>query len=144
IHAAIEGFVADYPNNPHFRRVPFVDAPTFLNQIALLLRPGYEEKQAIGTRVRLGELPYGLLAAAISKPYAAVLLERAAGILVAREFDPVSHDAEVQSAAATIDGSVVVDTSALATMAGVRDLWTLFVSAFHRILSSDLQLADAY
>jgi hypothetical protein len=84
------------------------------------------------------------LAAAIARPYAAVLLERAAGILVAREFDPNGHEAEVRSAADTIDGSIVIDTSALATLAGVRDLWTVFVSAFHRILSSDLQLADVH
>ncbi len=143
IRQAVERYVAEFPDSRYLRRIEFVDSETFLRDIASVLRPGHEQRQALGERVAQGQLPYGLLAAALSEPYAAALLERAAGHLVAHDYNPVELAEDIRLASRSFGGAVVVDTSALATLAGVPQLWDRITSTFHRVVTADIAWADA-
>lgn len=84
------------------------------------------------TKVREG-LPYGLLAAAGNRPYAAALIHRAAGCLPIATADRARNEAEVAAARAAIGKPVAVDVSTLVVGGYIRGSWPDLRGSFARL-----------
>lgn len=100
------------------------------------LRPSLEANaRAIADmteKVRRG-WPYGLLASAGHRPYAAALIHRAAGCLPIATADLARAETELVVAEASLGQPVVVDVSTLVVAGYVRTLWPQLRAAFSRL-----------
>lgn len=83
-------------------------------------------------KVRQG-WPYGLLATAASRPYAATLIHRAAGCLPIATIDSGRRDAELAVAREAVDRTVAVDVSTLVLVGHIRAAWPDIRGAFARL-----------
>jgi|GEM_PF-3853376 len=83
-------------------------------------------------KVRQG-WPYGLLAAAGHRPYAAALIHRAAGCLPIATADPVRVEAEVAAARAALGKPVSLDVSTLVMNGYIRSSWPDLRGSFARL-----------
>jgi hypothetical protein len=100
------------------------------------LRPSLEANaRAINEmteKVRQG-WPYGLLATAARRPYAATLIHRAAGCLPIATIETSRIDAELDAARQAIRKSVVLDVSTMVVAAHIRSAWPDLRGAFARL-----------
>jgi tetratricopeptide (TPR) repeat protein len=100
------------------------------------LRPSLEANaQAIEEmteKVRQG-WPYGLLASVAHRPYAAVLLQRAAGWLPIATVDAARAEGELEIARAFLGKPVVVDVSTLVIGGHLRRLWPQLRASYARL-----------
>lgn len=80
--------------------------------------------------VREGRLPLGALAAAASRPYAAMLIEQSCGIQYAVTADINAFQQEVETAKQAINGEVVIEASVLAVATLLPGRWPALRSAF--------------
>ncbi len=106
-----------WPESSQLSSVTVPDDPTeVLDAMAERVRTTPEQERAIReltSKIVVGELPLGVLAAAVEKSYAEVTIKRGVDILPARHPDPAEHVTSTNAAIEAIDGSVVIDTTAL-------------------------------
>lgn len=77
--------------------------------------------------------PYGMLASAAHRPYAATLIHRAAGCLPIATMETGRVDAELDAARQAISGTIVLDVSTMVVIAYIRDVWPDLRGAFARL-----------
>jgi hypothetical protein len=80
--------------------------------------------------VREGKLPLGVLAAAVSRPYAAMLIEQSCGVQYAVTADPNVFQQEVEIARRALNGEVATEASTLAVVTLLPGRWLTLRSAF--------------
>ena len=80
--------------------------------------------------VREGKLPLGVLAAAVSRPYAAMLIEQSCGVQYAVSPDTSAFRQEVEIARRALNGEVATEASTLAVVTLLPGRWPTLRSAF--------------
>lgn len=71
--------------------------------------------------VRASHVPLGLLAGAVNRGYATLIIQRAMGVLVAESPEDAEHELETVAAREHFDREVVVDASTVVTLTGLSD-----------------------
>jgi hypothetical protein len=89
-----------------------------------------------------------MLAASRGRPYAQALIQRACGPIVAMTLDPVRFDREIAAVRASLNQSVVVETSALTTATLLPDRWPALRAVFAELVVprnvlQDIQITGA-
>lgn len=92
--------------------------------------------------VREGKLPIGALAAAASRPYAAMLIEQSCGMQYAISADRNAFQQEVETAKQAINGEVVIEASTLAVVTLLNNRWPALRSAFSTVRLPRSALVD--
>lgn len=113
LHESTEGFLADFPASPYFRRYQFTTPEEFLEQVGGLLRTGSEDYADAVQKALRGSLPSGFLAALAGKPYGEALLRRAPGCLPIAPPELQVLEQQQEHYRAAHDATVVVEPSAL-------------------------------
>lgn len=146
-HTAMAEFTDQWPDSRRLVSVPVPEDPAeLLTKMSEFVRTTPEQQEArreLTSKIVVGELPLGVLAAAVSRTYAEVILNRGVDIIPARHPDPAEHAACIQAAREALDTDVVIDTTALVV--------TRLLGADHqgrahgafRLLTVDNILADA-
>lgn len=114
-----EDFLRRFPASKYFRAIEATDEDELLRRLGSILRPTAERWQTTSRLVAEGA-PAGLLAAVARRPYAAIWPHRAPGNL------PITaEDTRVRDADDWLNRTpeVVVDASALHTLALLPELW---------------------
>lgn len=75
----------------------------------------------LARRVLVGQMPIGMLAGVLGRSYATLIIQRGIGVLPAASPDDTEHYNEVETAAASFNQTVVVDSAAVVTLAGLED-----------------------
>jgi hypothetical protein len=117
--SATEDFLARFPGSQYFRSVPMGPPEDPLAPFAEGLRRQYEQTHAVFERVSRGELPLGVLSTISGRSLTEASLRRAAGGVIA--FTPGSAELEAEAAAAALNGRVVVDQTAVHSLALLDD-----------------------
>lgn len=81
--------------------------------------------QDLARRALVGQMPIGMLAGVLGRSYATLVIQRGLGVLPAASPDDNEHYSEVETAAASFDRTVVVDSATVVTLAGLADRTTL-------------------
>jgi len=141
LHAATAEYTERFPDSTVFRAVPIPDDDP-LAPLINELRDRHEALEDIGTQVRNGRLPLGMLADATGGSYAEATLQRAAGFV--RCHDP-SRNAQGQAAVKTaLDHPVVLDTTTAHTLALLDpDTRSRLLAVFGQVLATDPAYRDA-
>jgi tetratricopeptide (TPR) repeat protein len=92
--------------------------------------------------VREGRLPVGALAAAASRPYAAMLIEQSCGVQYAVTADSTAFRQEVKTAQQAINSEVMTEASALSVATLLTGRWPSLRSAFSTVRLPRPALAD--
>lgn len=119
-----------------------IDGLNFAEMIRAHLAPRAEQDRLLLSLVRQGRLPLGLVAASRARPYAQALIQRACGPLVAMTVDPSRFHWEIAAATASLNQSVVVETSALTTATLLPDRWPSLRAAFAELVAPRNVLHD--
>ncbi len=106
------------------------------------LLPHASQLNGTADLVRAGKLPLGALAAAASRPYAAMLLEQSTGAQYAVNPDNDALKDEIEVAKQALGGDVVIETSALALVTLLPRRWPALRSAFSTVRLPRPALAD--
>jgi tetratricopeptide (TPR) repeat protein len=124
-------FLEEHPAHPGFFAITIPTDPDQLREtLRPYLEPGSQSFMDLREQVNDVRLPYGVLATNTGRPYAAALLQRAAGCYPIHPADEeVAHD-EVLAARQAVNGPVVVDTSALTVASYLPELWPRLLSTF--------------
>ena len=146
-HAAMADFSDRWPESSQLSSVTVPDDPTeVLDAMAERVRTTPEQERAIReltSKIVVGELPLGVLAAAVEKSYAEVTIKRGVDILPARHPDPAEHVTSTNAAIEAIDGSVVIDTTALLVTRLLNPELRANAHGAFRLLTVDDALTDA-
>jgi hypothetical protein len=94
------------------------------------LAPEAERIEYLQRQVREGHASLATVAAVTSRSYAAALLQRACGVVVAVTPDPDPYDRELKAAEAALDGPVVIQSSAVAVATLIPRRWAGLRGAF--------------
>jgi hypothetical protein len=97
------------------------------------LVPHTGQLNAAADLVRAGKLPLGALAAAASRPYAAMLIEQSCGIQYAVSPDSDALKREIEVAKHAVSGEVVTEASTIAVVTLLPQRWPALRSAFSAI-----------
>lgn len=116
-HAA--NFLERFPTSAYLTSIPTTDEDELVSRLGAMLRPAAERWQRAKRAVDAGG-PTGLLAAAASRPYAAVWPHRAAGHLPMTAPDVTGSD---RADLLAMSASVAVDASVMHTLALLPELW---------------------
>jgi nucleoside phosphorylase/tetratricopeptide (TPR) repeat protein len=138
-----ERFFTAFPDSSLLRLVPISGPEDILRLAQKDLAEGSDELRLLEGSVRAGAMPYGLLAAAIGRPYAIVVAGRGAGFLVAAPRSPDEADSGQEAASTALGGSVVADTTVFAVAGLVADGWQDLSSKFHRVSATNAAVRDA-
>ena len=130
-HAA--DFIDKFPTSPYLTSIETTDEDEFTRRLEALLRPAAERFQNAANAVAHGA-PAGLLAAAAGRPYAAIWPHRAPGHLPLTATDVRQSDASDWVARSA---QVVVDASAIHTLALVPELWPHVRAATKELVTTD-------
>ncbi len=122
--------------------VDFDDPEAVLAEFRRRLEPDAAQYAEVRRHVARGELPVGMLAVATRKPYTQALLQRAPGFLPAYPVDPALANQERQLATDALDGTVVVEPSAVHLASLVPERWPNLLAAFAHVQIPDASLHD--
>jgi len=139
---ATEAFFERFPSSTLLQRITVNDPDALLAEFRRQLEPGAAQYAEIRRHVAQGEYPVGMLALAARKPYAEALLRRGAGFLLAHPADPTLAELEVQLAKDSLDGTVVIEPSALHLASLIPDRWPDLRAAFAHVQVPDASLQD--
>lgn len=132
--ARIAGFINEHPAHPGFFSISLPDDPEeIIETLRPYLEPGTQELEDLRRQVAEARLPYGVLSAHAGRPYAAALVQRAAGCLPINTSDDPITLRESSDARAALQKSIVVDTSALAVAYFVKSVWPRVLGSFRTL-----------
>nr|WP_144298906.1 hypothetical protein [Streptomyces sp. TLI_235] len=89
-----------------------------------------ETHRQVCKAIRDGDAALGLAASSIRRPYLLSLIQRTAGLIPACSTDPAVTEAEHSAAAAALDGTVVIDPSALVVTGLLPGRWDRLLAHF--------------
>ncbi|GAA1068890.1 hypothetical protein GCM10009665_74130 [Kitasatospora nipponensis] len=92
-----------------------------------------ETHRQVCQAIRDGDAALGLAASSIRRPFLLSLIQRAAGLIPACSTDPAATEAEERAAAAALDGTVVIDLSALVVTGLLPERWDRLLAHFTAI-----------
>jgi hypothetical protein len=129
--AELQSYAARYPGSP----LTMIDVHDIdlVELIRTQLVPHAGDLDHAADLVREGKMPLGALAAAASRPYAAMLIEQSCGPQYAVTADSAEFQHEVHRAKQAINSEVVAETSALAIATLLPDRWSALQSAFSTV-----------
>jgi PIN domain associated with the TPR-GreAB-C-PIN system len=139
---ATESFFERFPSSTLLQRITVEDPEALLLEFRRQLEPGAAQYAEIRQHVAQGEYPVGMLAVAARKPYAEALLRRGPGFLLAYPGDPTLAEHELRLAADTLDGTMVIEPSALHLACLIPDRWPDMRAAFAHAQVPDASLQD--
>lgn len=146
-HAATAEFIETWPDSSRLVSVPVPEDPTvLLEMMGRFVRTTPEQQELrreLTTKIVLGELPLGVLAAAVRRSYAEIVLNRGLDVIPARHPDPAEHAACLKTARQALDGSVVIDTTALVVTRVLEPDHRTAILGLFRLVTVDDVLADA-
>jgi hypothetical protein len=129
--ARIGQFLEEHPAHPGFFAITIPTDPHQLREtLRPYLEPGSQSFVDLREQVNDARMPYGVLATNTGRPYAAALVQRAAGCLPIRPADDQIAQDEVHAARQAANGPVVVDTSTLTIASYLPELWPRLLSTF--------------
>jgi tetratricopeptide (TPR) repeat protein len=137
-------FFERFPSSMLLKRitVDFDDPEAVLAEFRRQLEPGAAQYAEVRRQVVRGELPIGMLAVAAGKPYTEALLRRGPGFLPAYSAGTTLAEQERQLATDALDGTVVVEPSALNLVSLIPDRWPNLLAAFAHVQIPDASLDD--
>jgi tetratricopeptide (TPR) repeat protein len=130
LQQATGAFFERFPASTLLQRITVEDPEALLNEFRRQLEPGAAQYAEIRRHVAQGEYPVGMLAMAARKPYAEALLRRGPGFLLAHPADPALAEHELQLATDALDGTAVIEPSALHLASLIPDRWPDILAAF--------------
>lgn len=134
LHELTEAFLERFPGSGYFRRIEFTSVEDLLS----LLRDELAERGAAlaeaAQRIDDEALPQGVLSSYSGRPYAEVLLRRAAGFAPIARADRASKEREMENARVALNRRVVIDTSALVSLSYIPARWRDVISAFDSVV----------
>jgi tetratricopeptide (TPR) repeat protein len=139
---ATEAFFQRFPSSTLLQRITVSDPEALLAEFRRQLEPGAAQYAEICRHVAQGEYPVGMLAMAARKPYAEALLRRGPGFLLAHPADPALAQDERQVATDVLDGTVVIEPSALHLASLIPHRWPDLRAAFAHVQVPDASLHD--
>lgn len=139
---ATEAFFQRFPSSTLLQRITVDDPEALLVEFRRQLEPGAAQYAEIRRHVAQGEYPVGMLAMAARKPYAEALARRGPGFLLAHPADPALAGHELQLAAEALDGTVMIEPSALHLASLIPDRWPDLRAAFAHVQVPDASLHD--
>jgi tetratricopeptide (TPR) repeat protein len=137
-----EAFFERFPSSTLLQRITVEDPEALLVEFRRQLEPGAAQYAEIRQHVAQGEYPVGMLALAARKPYAEALLRRAPGFLLAYPGDSTLAEHELRLATDALDGTVVIEPSALHLACLIPDRWPDICAAFAHAQVPDASLQD--
>jgi hypothetical protein len=127
----ISRFLEEHPAHPGFFAITIPTDPEQMSEtLRPYLEPGSQGFMDLRRQVNDVRMPYGVLATYTGRPYAAALLQRAAGCFPIHPADDQVAQDEAHAARQAANGAVVVDTSALTVATYLPELWPRLLSAF--------------
>jgi tetratricopeptide (TPR) repeat protein len=129
--AELQNYTLRYPDGP-LTMIDLQDVD-LIEVIRAQLVPHAGELNQAADLVREGRLPLGALAAAASRPYAAMLIEQSCGIQYAVTADSNAFQQEVETARQAMNGEVVIEASVLAVATLLPARWPALRSAFSTV-----------
>lgn len=147
LHAEMESFFEQWPDSPLLRRFSAENIQALIAQMTDMVRPTDEQLQLqrkLGRQLLLGQVPLGVLPAAVRKPYAEIVIKRGVGFLAARHIDPAEQDSMIETAQSAIDRDVVIDTTAAVVLDLLSDdVRRVVLGSVAAVLTPDEVLLDA-
>ncbi|WP_436500377.1 NACHT N-terminal Helical domain 1-containing protein [Actinokineospora sp. HUAS TT18] len=147
LQRASENFFELWPESSLLRRIRGDDLQALVAQMNEMARESPEQRQMkreLLNKVELGQLPVGVLSAALPRSYAEIVLRRAPTVLQAVHADLSEHRMCLQSASTTARSTVVVDTTTVAVLDTLpHSIRSLALGLFRRVITCDLTLHDA-
>ncbi|GHD54800.1 PIN domain-containing protein [Streptomyces galbus] len=144
LRAATESYLERFPASTVFRAVSVGPPDNPLANLTEELRSAHEHTKEVREKVAGGELPAGLLSLAAGRTYAETCVRRTAERPVVYAADFPVQSAETEAVQSALRGRVVLDTSAVATLAlldpGVSEQ---LVGHLQAVTTTDQLLADA-
>ena len=141
-NAAWELFVERYPNSKGIYLVQYGKPEELVSYLENTLKPGAAQVDNFKDQVAKARLPYGILSAAIRRPYTAALLHRGAGCLPIYPGDRSTAALDRTDALAALGKQVVVDSSTLVLASFTPGLWGHIQRAFSSVGITDIAFAD--
>jgi len=132
-HNAIDDFFDRFPESQHLERIPFGSPEEIFQGLRERLEPGARHYRNLVREVSLFQKPYIVLAAAAGRPYALAFIQRAAGCLTVSVSEPVLMTEEIGFATEALNGTLIIDASAIVTASLIPEIWPITVRAFQRI-----------
>jgi tetratricopeptide (TPR) repeat protein len=129
---ALQDYTARHPDGPI--RTIAIDGLNFAEMMRAQLAPHAEQDRLLVSLVRQGRLPLGMLAASRGRPYAQALVQHACGPIVAMTLDPGRFDREIAAVRASLNQSVVVETSTLTTATLLPARWPALRAVFAELV----------
>jgi tetratricopeptide (TPR) repeat protein len=144
LQQATEAFFERFPSSVLLESitVDFDDPEAVLAEFRRRLEPGAAQYAEIRRHVVQGSFPVGMLAMAAGKTYTEALLHRAPGFLPAYPVDPTLAGQEQQLATDALDGTVIVEPSALYLASLIPEQWPHLLAAFAHVQIPDGSLRD--
>ena len=146
-HAATAEFIDTWPDSSRLVSVSVPEDPTDLLEVMgrfVRTTPEQQElRRELTAKIVLGELPLGVLAAAVRRGYAEIVLNRGLDVIPARHPDPAEHAACLEIARQALDASVVIDTTALVVTRLLEPDHRTAAHGLFRLVTVDDVLADA-
>ncbi len=147
LHQEFEQFFQRWPESIYLRRLSTQDLSQLVAQMTEMVRTSQEERVRRRRLVRallFSRIPLGLFAAAVRRTTAELAIRRGTSVLPARHPDPVEIAACADGARAATSRDVVIETTALATLAVLStETRTAVLGAFGRVITTDDTMRDA-
>jgi tetratricopeptide (TPR) repeat protein len=140
LRVATEDFLSRAPDHPAFHAISTDDMESVVNMLGEQLANRRRVLTIGRWRVRTGRLPLGMLAATVGVDYVEMSIDRAS-FSRGHHPSPEGHAGEIEAAIAALDGSVIVDTTAIAT-ATAAGLWPTVRGAFQDLAVTEPAIAD--
>lgn len=137
----MEGYQARHPNGGLTAVAGIPDAET-LRALATAGDVRTQAHHQICQAIREGDAVLGLAASSIEGLYTQSLIQRAAGVLPACSTDPAVIEAEHLAAGQALDGTVVLDPSALVVTAMLPGRWDALRAHFTTVQLPDVCMDD--
>ncbi|MEQ7006440.1 hypothetical protein ABN028_09565 [Actinopolymorpha sp. B17G11] len=143
LHSATHAYVAQFPESPVFRMEQVdLEGTDPLAPFEEELRRQYEATEDISVGVREGRLPLATLSSAVGRSYCEASIRRAAGVVYA--VDPATEAEEIDAISNGASSRVVVDPTALHTLALLRrETVEVLLGAHRSAVTTDHVLKDA-
>lgn len=140
LRVATEDFLSRAPDHPAFHAVSTDDIESLVNMLSAQLANRRRVLTTGRWRVRTGRLPLGMLAATIGVDYVEMSIDRG-HFSRGHHPSPEGHAGETEAAIAALDGTIIVDTTAIAT-ATAAGLWPTVRGAFQDLAVTEPATAD--
>jgi tetratricopeptide (TPR) repeat protein len=147
LHSAMDDFFTRWPDSQLLHRIGTENTEQLLAQMTESVRTTTEQRRQqreLTAQLMLGRLPLGVLAAAVGRSYAEVVLRRGVGVLPAWHPDPAEHASCIKSVGDGFSQGVVVDTTTAAVLDVLPEMTrTALITAFRQLIAVDDALHDA-